>query len=299
MFSAPPPFFRQGPSARMRMLFFAVISIALILVDTRLRSLETVRKSFSVVLYPLQKATLLPRDMAGSMASYFSSVRVLRRENERLRVQAAQQAADSLRNQALAAENQHLKNLLHAKQIAPVPSLLAEVLYDARDPFSRKVLLDRGSQDGVKPGQPVIDDLGVIGQITRAFPLTSELTLLTDRDQTIPVQILRTGSRSVAYGAEVDMLELRFMAANADVQDGDILTTSGIDGVYPPGFPVARVTSVERKAGNAFARILCTPIAGVNRNKHVLVLLANPAPPAAKPVDAPLVKKLPRKESGK
>ncbi len=285
------------------MLFFASLSALLIIVDSRMHSLEWVRKSVGTLLYPIQKTALLPREATRSIGSYLSSVHVLQRANDSLREQAVQQATESARNQALLAENTHLKNLFNAKQAAPVPSLPAEILYDARDPFSRKLIINRGTQDGLLAGQPVIDDKGVIGQITRVFPLSAELTQLTDHEQAIPVQVLRTGSRSVAYGAEVGMLELRFMATNADVQEGDVLHTSGIDGVYPAGYPVARVTQVERKAGNAFARILCAPIAGIDRNKYVLILQVNPTPAIKHPdtiaEEARAAKKPARKETGK
>lgn len=278
MHNAPPPFFRQGASARARLVFFALLSLALLFLDARLHSLSLLRTFIATALYPIQKTALLPRDVVSSVDSYFSSVQVLKRENERLRIQATQQGMEGLRNQALQAENRQLKNLLQARHTTPVPTLLAEILYDARDPYSRKLIIDRGSNEGVRAGQPVIDDAGVIGQVTRVFQMSSELTLLTDHEQAIPVQVMRTGSRGVAYGAEVGMLELRYMASNVDVQDGDILTTSGIDGIYPSGLPVGQVVRVERKAENVFARILCAPAAGVNRNKHVLVLLVNPTP---------------------
>ncbi|TAK90757.1 MAG: rod shape-determining protein MreC [Burkholderiaceae bacterium] len=278
MHSGPPPFFRQGPSARTRMLFFATVSLLLIMVDSHVRSLEWVRKSVTTVLYPIQQAALLPRDVARSATSYFSSVHVLQRENDRLREQLVQQAADALRQQALEAENAQLKNLFKTKQSTPAPSLLAQVLYDARDPFSRKLILNRGAQDGVLAGQPVIDDRGVIGQVTRVFPLSAELTQLTDHEQAIPVQVLRTGSRSVAYGAEAESMELRFMPTNADIEEGDVLNTSGLDGVFPAGYPVARVTQIERKAGSTFARILCEPIAGIDHHRYVLILQVNPEP---------------------
>lgn len=276
MHNTPPPFFRQGFSAQARLFFFALLSIILLFVDARLHSLELVRKVIGTALYPIQKTILLPRDLVDSVASYFSSIHVLKRENQRLRTQATQHALEILRNTALQAENQHLRQLLKAKEASAVPTLLSEILYDARDPYSHKLIIDRGSQEGVLAGQPVIDDRGVIGQITRVFPNTAELTLITDRDQAIPVQVVRTKSRSVAYGADVGMLELRYMATNADIENNDLLTTSGIDGVYPPGLPVGRVIRIERKAENAFARILCVPIAEVNRNKHVLILLINP-----------------------
>ena len=175
---------------------------------------------------------------------------------------------------------------------------MSEILYDARDPFSRKLVMDRGARNGIELGQPVIDDLGVVGQVTRVFPFTSEVTLLTDKDHAIPVQVLRSGVRSVAYGrGQSGSLELRFMASNADIQKGDVLMTSGIDGVYPAGLAVATVMSVETKTADSFARILCLPTAGVSRNRQLLVLLtdAKAMPPLPPPVEDIQIDKLKQK----
>ena len=158
------------------------------------------------------------------------------------------------------------------KERQPAEGRVAEILYAARDPFSRRVVIDKGCQAGIAAGQAVIDDLGVIGQVTRVFPLMAEVTLLTDKDQAIPVQVQRNGLRAVAAGAGAGSIELRFLAANAEVQVGDILVTSGLDGLYLPGLPVARVAQIDRDNSYAFARIRCEPIAGVERHGQVLVL---------------------------
>jgi len=147
------------------------------------------------------------------------------------------------------------------------------VLYAARDPFSRKIVIDRGSQQDVRPGQPVVDDRGLVGQVTRAYPWLSEVTLVTDKGQFVPVQNVRNGLRAVLSGTGSDgTLELRFIPLNADYQNGDQLVTSGIDGVYPPGLPVARVTNIERAADQIFARITGVPLAGVANHAHLLVV---------------------------
>jgi rod shape-determining protein MreC len=151
----------------------------------------------------------------------------------------------------------------------------AQVLYDAADPYTRRMVIDKGMAQGVTEGSPVLDESGVLGQVTRVYPLVSEVTLVIDRDHAIPVLNTRTGARSVAYGdpsAHGGALELRFMAGNADVQQGDVLSTSGVDGVYPPGLPVARIDKIERRADSAFARIYCVPLAITSGAKHVMVL---------------------------
>jgi rod shape-determining protein MreC len=282
---SPPPLFKQGASARAKMMFFALIAVGLLMADSRLRSLATVRQAVGAALYPLQVVAMLPRDGFFAVTDYFSSLNRLNGENQRMREQQVLNAQMLQQARQLLAENLHLRKLLAASERIALRSVMSEILYDARDAFSRKVIIDRGASHGIEPGQPVIDDLGVVGQVTRVFPFTSEVTLLTDKDHAIPVQVLRSGVRSVAYGrGQSGVLELRFMASNADIQKGDVLLTSGIDGVYPAGLAVATVASVESKTSDAFARIVCLPSAGVSRNRQLLVLLADtrslPPPPA-------------------
>ncbi len=271
---SPPPLFKQGASARAKVVFFSLIALILLVADSRMRSLGAIRQVVGTVLYPLQVAALLPRDAAYMVGDYFSSLSAVQRENDMLKRQRVANAQTLQQVQQLAAENAQLRRLLDANERVPVKSVMSEILYDARDAFTRKIVLDRGSQHGVQPGQPVIDDTGVVGQVTRAFPFTSEVTLLTDKDQAIPVQVVRTGLRSIAYGkGHSGALDLRFMPVNADIKNGDVLVTSGIDGIYPPGLSVAKVVQVESKSSDAFARIVCLPVAGIDRNRQLLILL--------------------------
>jgi rod shape-determining protein MreC len=282
----PPPLFKQGASARARMLFFALLSVALLVADARLHALALIRQGVGVALYPLQSAALMPRDALFEVIGYFGTVTSLRDENKRLHIREVQNAQQLQQSRQLMAENTHLRALLDASARVQLKTVMSEILYDARDPFSRKVIIDRGARNGLLPGQPVIDEIGVVGQVTRTFPFTAEVTLLTDKDHAIPVQVLRSGVRGVAYGrGQSGELELRFMASNADIQKGDVLTTSGIDGIYPAGLAVATVASINTKTADAFARILCLPSAGVSRHRQLLVLLGVPAaPPPAEPV---------------
>ena len=273
---SPPPLFKQGASARAKVVFFALIAITLLVADSRVRSLAMIRQVVATVLYPLQSAALLPRDAAYRIGEYFYSLTSIEQENRNLKHQQIVNAQVLQQAQQLVAENGQLRRLLGASEQVAVKSIMSEILYDARDAFTRKIVLDRGTQQGVALGQPVIDEVGVVGQVTRVFPFTSEVTLLTDKDQAIPVQVVRSGLRSVAYGrGQSGVLDLRFMAANADIQKGDVLVTSGIDGVYPRGLAVAKVVQVENKSGDAFARIVCQPSAGIDRNRQLLILLAD------------------------
>jgi rod shape-determining protein MreC len=269
----PPPFFRTGPTPLARLLIFSLLSFALLVADARLSYLETLRHFASIVIYPLQRIAAAPAGIAKRMGEFFVTHDTLRSERARLAQQNAENAAALLQLQALQAENAHLRNVLGARERIGVKSTLAEVLYTARDPFSRRIVIDRGGQHGVQNGQPVIDDIGVIGQVVRAYPWLSEVTLITDKGHVVPVQNLRNGTRGVLAGTGKDgVLEMRFVPLSADFQNGDRLVTSGIDGIYPPGLPVAEVTSVERNAAYLFAAVTCKPLAGVNRNAQVLVV---------------------------
>jgi len=283
---SPPPLFKQGAPARVKMTLFACISIALLLVDSHYKSLPRVREVVGTVLYPLQMAALLPRDAINGAGDYFSTVSSLEKQVRDLKRQQIQAAQSLQQAQLQAQENAQLRRLMEAREHIPVKSMLAEVLYDARDVNSRKIILDRGTQQGIQLGLPVIDNQGVVGQVTRVFPFTSEVTLLTDKDQAIPVQLLRNGLRSVAYGrGKAGNMELRFTAPNADIQVGDIVVTSGLDGIYPAGLAVARVTQVENSAGGSFGGVVCQPLAGIQNNTQLLVLMSTADIPPRPPED--------------
>ena len=287
----PPPFFKQGPSALARLAIFALMSIALLVMDARFKLLEKVRFAVASVLYPLQLAARAPGDIAANLSGHFGRQQTLLSENSRLERERLEAAKGLLRAAQLETENANLRGLMAMRGRLPVVAVAAEMLYDARDPFTRKVVIDKGALAGVKAGQVVVDAVGVMGQVTRAFPAVAEVSLLTDRDQAIPVQVLRNGLRAVAYGTpggpDGGNMELKFLAANADVRQGDVLTTSGLDGIYLPGLPVATVSRIEREAGYAFARIICKPAAGIDRFGQVLVLTTEKvqAPPPSPEVE--------------
>ncbi|MEO7727862.1 MAG: rod shape-determining protein MreC [Burkholderiales bacterium] len=270
---SPPPFFRRGPSPLVRLLLCSLLSVALLISDARYGYLEGIRKIVSVIVYPLQRLAGAPRTLLDAVGEFFVTQAALRTENANLGAQSLRDAATLRKYAALAAENAHLRDLLAARQRFPESTVFAEVLYAGRDIFTRKVVIDKGQQNGIKAGQPVIDQIGVIGQVTRAYPWLAEVTLITDKEQTVPVQNLRNGLRAVLGGSGNDgQLELKFIPLNAEFQNGDQLVTSGIDGVYPPGLPVAEVSNVERNAAYLFARITCKPLAGVSSHGQVLVL---------------------------
>lgn len=273
--ATPPPFFRQGPSALSKLTFFSALALFLMVADARFELVKPLRVVVATVLYPAQWLALRPVLWTQGGAKYFESLKASQAEQEAARRKLELQSLRANQVEQLTLENSRLRQLLGLREKLTTPSQTAQVLYDAADPYTRKVIIDRGLLDSVLAGSPVLDENGVLGQVTRVYPMVSEVTLVTDRDQAIPVLNTRTGARGVAFGdptLRANALELRFMAANADVQTGDLLTTSGVDGVYPAGLPVARVGKVERRVDSAFARISCLPLALVSGVEHVMVL---------------------------
>ena len=296
-----PPFFKQGPSALSRLAVFSALALFLMVADARFQITGPFRQAVATVLYPVQWLMLQPVEFASHGRSSFQSLQTAQEDLDAARKKMAVMGQRANQADQLALENERLRKLLELRERVQTPARAAEVLYDAADPYTRKVILDQGLTHGIAPGSPVIDESGVLGQVTRVHPFLSEVTLLVDRDQTIPVLNVRTGVRSVAYGDPLSALgggvELRFTPAGADVQEGDLLTTSGVDGVYPPGLPVARVDKVERRVDSAFARIHGVPLALTQGARHVMVLTPGAAavPPRPEPVAAPASKKAGRK----
>lgn len=273
-----PPIFNRGPAPLVRLLVFVSLSLAILVADLRFRYLEVFRQGLSVVTYPLQMAAATPADFVRNASVYFATLVRVQVENADLRRKQLGTGERLLRYQLLERENEQLRGLLEMSQRVSVRSIAADVLYDAPDPFSRKVILDRGAQQGLEPGLAVVDATGVLGQVTRVYPIQSEVTLLTDRNQAIPIQVLRNGLRGVLFGTGQGRLEVKFVIATADIQPGDTLVTSGLDGIFVPGLPVAEIESVDRDS-DAFARIICRPLAGVERSTQVLVLGRQVLPP--------------------
>jgi rod shape-determining protein MreC len=293
--ATPQPIFKRGPSPLARLAMFAVVSVVLMVADARFRYLEAVRATVSVALFPLQRIATLPGEVVARVGDFFVTQSALYNENAALKRQSLENATELARLRTLEEENAQLRRLVGVEPAEGRRTTVAEILYETRDAFTRRVVIDRGTIHGVKVGQGVIDHQGVIGQVTRAFPLASEVSLVTDKSQSVPVQAARSGLRSVTFGLGHDgAMELRFIPVNADLQSGDLLVTSGIDGTYPPGLPVARVTSIERNAAFAFARILCTPVAGVSSYTRVMVLSDPPDRPD-NPLEAAAAAKSPGK----
>jgi rod shape-determining protein MreC len=287
----PPPFFRQGIPALTKLVFFTVLALFLMVADTRLAVVAPLRVGLATLLAYPQRALQVPMALLGDSDDYLRGLARALQGEDAARRQLALQAERAAQAERLAAENARLRELLALRPALTVRTLAAEVLYEAADPYSRKLFIDRGQASGVVTGAPVISESGVLGQVTRAYPLNAEVTLLTDKDAAIPVLNSRTQQRGAAYGglANGSAMELRFLAANADVRIGDLLQTSGVDGVYPAGLAVARVTHVERQAEGGFARVTLAPAAMADGVRHVLVLepLSMQLPPRPQPEATP------------
>jgi rod shape-determining protein MreC len=286
----PPPFFRQGPSALTKVTLFSALAILLMAADTRFKLTNPLRAGLAIVLHYPERALLVPVQAWQTVSDYALGLQHAQMEEGDAKRTLAKQSERASRVEQLEAENAQLRALLELRPRLTVKSHSAQVLYEASDIYSRKVVIDRGATDGIVLGAPVINEAGVLGQVTRVYPLSSEVTLLVDKDAAIPVLNTRTQARGAAFGSAVlpgGGMELRFMAGNADVQVGDVLTTSGVDGVYPPGLQVAKVALVDRKLEAGFARIVLTPASPPDGVRDVLVLepVGLQLPP--KPVDPP------------
>jgi len=271
-----PSLMRQGPSALSQIILYSALALFLMVADARWRITDPLRQSVAAVLYPIQWLLLQPKQWAGRSEGYFDNLELAQAAADQARQELLRVSVRANQAQELLQENERLRKLLDLRARLEPPAHAAQILYDTTDPYTRRVVVDRGQVQGVVQGSPVVDEAGVFGQVTRVYPFSSEVTLLVDREQAIPVLNTRTGARGVAYGDPVAShgggMELRFVAANADVQEGDLLSTSGLDGVYPPGLPVAKVLRVERRADSAFARIYCRPLAKVEGARHVIII---------------------------
>lgn len=266
-------FFNRGPRPATRLLFFAVLSMLLLFIDARYRYLESTRSALSIVLFPLQRLATLPGLVGQRAGNYFVTQRSLLEENKVLRQQHQLDAAQAAQLQAVQQENQQLRSLLALAQRGDFSVQATEIVYAERDVFKRRVLVNKGADANVQAGQVVMDEVGIIGQVTRIYPWLAEVTLITEKDHAVPVQVLRNGLRTIVFGTgDTSHLSLRYIPVSSDIQNGDVLVTSGIDGVYPQGIPVARVERIERDAAYPFARVTCLPVAGVDQHRQLLIL---------------------------
>lgn len=274
--------FEEQPSILMRLVVFSVFALCLMVGDARFDLMPRVRQVVALVTTPLERVAQLPVEWGSSVISHFSTVEQARVEQDAARVRLAQQSLRAALVENLMLENQRLRALLRLSESKELSGRGAQVLYEVPDPYSQRLIVDRGLAHGIKAGSPVVDEHGVLGQVTRVLPLTSEVTLLTNQGFTVSIINARTGVFGLLYGNPVvlggkvgDSLELRYMPVDVDARQGDLLITSGIDGIYPSGLPVARIVRVEQNPASSYAMIWCEPIAAVHNLQYVMIVDQN------------------------
>lgn len=278
-----PAFFVRGASPLARLAFFSALSLALMAADARLQYLTSVRQSLQALLHPLQVLANTPSRLYRDTSEYFSTHDYLLAENQQLKQYALKQAVELQKLNTLELENNNLRQLLQTNKSIVETSVAAEIMHVGRDLFTKKIIVNRGASHRIVAGEAVVDATGVIGQVTRIYPLSSEVTLITDKTLAIPIQVERNGLRAIAFGHGRDnTLDLPYLPTNVDIQRGDKLVTSGIDGVYPAGLAVATVSQIEITPDSPFARIICVPTGGVENHKQVLLVSI---PQTAQPIE--------------
>lgn len=266
--------FRRSVPAQVKLVLLALLACLLLVIDAHSRYVEPVRYGLSVALYPFQRVVMLPRDAVVVAQDYSNAAQLLREESEALQRQRIELAQVISTAAQLVTENRQLRRLLGViDDKATYPTVVVEVLYEPATDYRRRLVFNKGLNDGIEPGMPVIDEGGVVGQIIRTTPFSAEAAMLTDEQLAVPVQLLRNGLRLIAFGSSVPgKIEVRYFASDADIQAGDVLVTSGIGGGFPAGISVGQVESVERDAASGFARALAKPTSHPERYRHFLVL---------------------------
>jgi len=268
-----PGFSRSGFSMGARFLLLAIICIALMLLDRRDQHLGRVRDALSMVVYPVRVVVDLPFSTWARLSDTFAEREAMIAENRQFRRDRLETEARLQRLAALDAENARLRELLDSTARIGNRALVAEILAVDLDPYRQRFDLNRGLVDGVYVGQALIDAQGVVGQVVRVGPLTSEAVLITDADHAVPVSVNRNGVRTIAVGTgDSSRLRLPYLTNNADVMVGDLLISSGLGGVFPAGYPVGRVLDVQRRPDQAFAEIVAEPVSSLDRDREVLLV---------------------------
>ena len=265
--------------------------MALMIVDFQIKSLDFIRNQVNFVLRPLERLVLLPVDLIVNSSDYFTTRSALGHENAAIKLR--QTELSLLANQAalLNVENQNLRNLLELQKKTSFKTIPVEILFNPPNPISQRIVINRGQNQGLRLGSPIANDAGILGQVVRLFDNSAEVSLLEDRDFAVPVLVARNGLRAAVVGTgRGKHLELRYLPVASDLEVGDILLTSGVDGVYPPGFAVAVISKIERNTEQNASNVFCNPIAEVNRHLQALAIIYDPqldAKPAATSANPP------------
>lgn len=267
------PLLLAGPSLGLRLVILGAMAIALMVADQRQQYLPVVRGWLSAAAYPFHWAVDAPFSAWRYAADVLATRSTLRAENERLYAENRELKLVLMRFDALEQENRRLREARAGSARVAERSIVAEILKVDLDPYRQRVLVNKGTRDGVFVGQAALDASGVFGQVTRVGPLSAELILISDPEHAIPVQINRTGVRTIAVGlGQTGQLLLPYLPRNADIAEGDLVVSSGLGGVFPPGYPVARVSEVRRDPSEPLLSVGATPLAQLDRDPEVLLV---------------------------
>jgi rod shape-determining protein MreC len=265
--------------------------------DHKYKSLESVRDALSVLVYPIQLSVEFPGSVSDWFSESLATRRKLQEEINSLRTQQLMQKTQMQKLAALEVENIRLRELLDSSFEIGEKVLIAELMSVNLDPYKHQVVINKGELHDLYPGQPLLDANGVMGQIVHAGPYTSTAILITDTSHALPVQVNRNGLRSIALGSgSINRLELPYIPNSADILPGDLLTTSGLGGRFPPGYPVATVESVKHNPGNAFTQVIATPLAHLNSSREVLLVWVNATASVASTENIPVEERVPNPE---
>jgi len=270
----------RGPTPGLRFIGYAVLAITLMFLDRREGWMEQVRFGLQTAMYPLQMAVSSPGTAWSWVRESTRTRDTLRMENTELRTRLRDLELRTMRYEALSQENATLRGLRTALPPVAEKWLVAEVVRDV-DNLRPRVMINRGTANGVFKGQAVMDDGGILGQTTHVGPWSAEVILITDPEHQIPVEIERTGLRTIAEGRDDGALGLPYLPANADIKVGDLLRTSGMGGVFPQGYPVAKVAALNRAAVQPLQQVTAEPLANLNRSREVMLVWFREAHPAA------------------
>lgn len=271
--SDPRPLLLGGPALGLRLIVLAAMAAGLMVADHRQHRLAAIRDGIASLAYPIQWAVQAPVQAWAAMRESFATRTRVEAENVKLASDNLVLRLKLLRFESLEQENQRLRAVRESSARVVQRSLVAEIVRVDLDPFRQRVLINKGTREGVFRGQAAIDANGIFGQVTRAGPVSAEIILISDPEHAIPVAVNRTGVRSIALGTgRSGLLSLPYLPQNADVIAGDLLVSSGLGGVYPPGYPVAKVTSVVRDPGQPLLAVEAAPLAGLDRDPEVLLV---------------------------
>ncbi|WP_159991603.1 rod shape-determining protein MreC [Pelistega ratti] len=272
--------FKQGQATGVKLVFLGILCIVLMVVDSRTDLLVSSRQLIASALNPLQRMVLWPRNVFTQVYNWSNAVELARIQTEEAERQRIGNTQLSVQAAQMAQENIQLRRLLGIKNAVATPSVAVEILYNAANPLHQTLVLTKGSSDGIAPGMPLIGEGGVVGQIQRVTRHTSEAALITDERISLPAIVLRNGLRVVVFGTgRPGLVEVRYLASGADIQEGDQLVTSGIGGIYPSGLAIGRVSKIEHNSAQGFISAYVEPSAYPERYLHFLVLLTQVAKP--------------------